>query len=179
MKSYEEVLKIIRERDIRGYNYDLTITREVDMKRSPFDSMPSNKESFTELSNVDINEVRRRRETPTIVEHSTDTVPLKFDNDKTDWAILPFSSIEEIVKVLKFGETKYARGNFAVGKGLGYLRLINASIRHIIAFARGEDNDPESGLNHIAHAACCLVFLLYYIKHPSKYPDDRESNILK
>ena len=36
----------------------------------------------------------------------------------------------------------------------------------------GEDKDPESGLSHLAHAACCIMFLLEFEKtHPEL--DDR------
>lgn len=109
------------------------------------------------------------------------SIALKFDQNKTDWAILPFGAIEEIIKVLKFGEGKYARGNFASNGGLSYTRLINALFRHIVSFARGEDNDPETGLSHIAHAGCCVVFLLHYITNKDEFTtiDDRETKILK
>lgn len=128
-----------------------------------------------------------------IVEHGLDlsfnteesktrpTTALKFDENKTDWAILPFGAIEEIIKVLKFGENKYARGNFADNGGLNYSRLINALMRHTIAFARGEDKDPETGLSHMAHAGCCVIFLLHYITQKDKFStnDDRVEKILK
>ncbi len=34
-----------------------------------------------------------------------------------------------------------------------------AAQRHLIAHYSGEDIDPESGLPHLAHASCCLMFL--------------------
>lgn len=105
---------------------------------------------------------------------------LKYDDNKVDWAILPLGAVEEIIKVMKFGESKYARGNFAVGTGLSYTRLLNALVRHTFAFMRGEDIDPESGLNHMAHAGCCILFILHYIVNSSKYHgnDDRRESIL-
>lgn len=105
---------------------------------------------------------------------------LKYDNNKTDWAILPLGAVEEIIKVMKFGEVKYARGNFASSTGLSYTRLLNALVRHTFSFMRGEDLDPESGLHHMAHAGCCVLFILHYIVNPGKYTsnDDRGSNIL-
>jgi hypothetical protein len=30
------------------------------------------------------------------------------------------------------------------------------------AYWKGEDNDPETGLSHLAHAMCCVMFLLSY-----------------
>lgn len=106
---------------------------------------------------------------------------MKFDDGKMDWAILPFGALEEVIKVLKFGEGKYGRGNFESNGGLQYSRLFNALLRHVIAFGRGEDRDPETGLSHIAHATCCALFLLHYITQQDRFlaNDDRSKQILK
>jgi len=32
----------------------------------------------------------------------------------------------------------------------------------LFAWWRGQDLDPETGLSHLAHAGCCLVFLMEY-----------------
>jgi hypothetical protein len=37
---------------------------------------------------------------------------------------------------------------------------------------RGEDKDPESGLSHLAHLGCCVVFLIWHEKY-KKELDDR------
>jgi hypothetical protein len=37
-----------------------------------------------------------------------------------------------------------------------------ALLRHLFAWWRGEELDPESGLSHLAHAGCCLMFLMEY-----------------
>ena len=34
--------------------------------------------------------------------------------------------------------------------------------RHIFAWWGGEDKDPETGFSHLAHAACCLLFLMEF-----------------
>jgi len=83
---------------------------------------------------------------------------LKYDENKPPLDLLPPDALNEVAKVLAFGAKKYARGNYR--KGLQYSRLISASLRHIMAFNAGEDKDPESNESHIAHAACCLLFLL-------------------
>lgn len=82
----------------------------------------------------------------------------KFDQGKAPLDLLPSDALLSVAEVLAFGEKKYAAGNWA--KGLEYRRLISAALRHIGAFNAGEDKDPESGLSHIAHASCCLLFLL-------------------
>ena len=39
-------------------------------------------------------------------------------------------------------------------------RYVKAAFRHLIAYSQGEVNDKESGLPHLAHLGCCVLFLL-------------------
>jgi hypothetical protein len=95
---------------------------------------------------------------------------IKFDQDKVRMELLPPFAQEEIAKVLTYGARKYDPYNWA--KGMPWTRVYGAAIRHLNAFARGEDKDPETGLSHVAHAACNLMFLLEYERfHPEL--DDR------
>jgi len=100
---------------------------------------------------------------------------LRFDTGKTNWSLMPFEAVEEINKVLEFGANKYAEWNFANDGGMNHSRIINSCLRHIFAYMRGQDLDPESGLSHLAHAGCNIIFLLYYNKYPEifKAKDDR------
>lgn len=97
---------------------------------------------------------------------------IKYDEGKTDWSLMPFEVIEDINKVLEFGAKKYDGWNFAKGSGMKYSRILNSLLRHTFAYIRGEDNDPESGLSHLAHMGCNVVFLLYYNKYKEKYNND-------
>lgn len=45
-------------------------------------------------------------------------------------------------------------------KGFTWGRLSGAALRHLFAWIGGEDKDPESGLSHLAHAGCCVLFAL-------------------
>lgn len=85
---------------------------------------------------------------------------VKHDANKIPVELLPSQALEEIAKVLAFGAKKYDSWNWA--KGFKWTRLIGAAIRHLYAFQRGEDKDPESGLSHLAHAGCCVLFLLQH-----------------
>lgn len=100
---------------------------------------------------------------------------VKYDEGKRDWSLLPFDSIEEVVKVLEFGATKYARDNWKTGEGFKYSRSFNALMRHMLAFMNGQDNDPETGISHLAHAMCNLAFMQHFVLNADKYPtcDDR------
>jgi len=84
----------------------------------------------------------------------------KFDDGKLPYDLLPGDAIEEIVKVLQFGATKYGERNWE--KGMKWNRPFAALMRHMWAWWRGEGKDPETGLSHLAHAGCCILFLLSY-----------------
>jgi hypothetical protein len=88
----------------------------------------------------------------------------KFDAGKIDYTLIPWDGMEEIVKVLEFGARKYARDNWKHVEG-GEQRYQAAAFRHLIAYNRGEKVDQETGLSHLAHAGCCLLFLLSLEKH--------------
>ena len=83
----------------------------------------------------------------------------KFDAGKVDYTLVPWDGLEEVVKVLEFGARKYARDNWKHVEG-GEQRYQAAALRHLIAYSQGEKVDPETGLSHLAHAGCCLLFLL-------------------
>jgi hypothetical protein len=85
----------------------------------------------------------------------------KDDGGKVNLSLLPFESLIEIGKVLDFGAKKYAAHNWR--GGMKWSRLLSAMLRHTFAFIRGEDKDPETGLSHMAHAGCCVLFLLSYV----------------
>jgi len=86
---------------------------------------------------------------------------VKFDDGKTRWDLLPWDALEEIAKVMTFGAKKYGDRNWE--KGIAYGRLIRAAVGHITSWAMRRDVDSETGLSHLAHAGCCVLFLLAYI----------------
>lgn len=84
----------------------------------------------------------------------------KLDGDKVPLDLLPFEALEELGRVLGHGARKYAAHNWR--KGMSWSRPLAASLRHIFAFARGEDIDADSGAHHLACAMCEMAFLLTY-----------------
>lgn len=90
-------------------------------------------------------------------------VAIKNDAGKAPFELLPTAALTEICKVLEFGKKKYAADNWRDHGGFAWRRLIGAGLRHLFAFAGGEDNDPETGFSHIAHLGCCVLFLLEHI----------------
>lgn len=95
---------------------------------------------------------------------------LKFDDGKLPLHLLSTEAMNQTAAVLAFGAQKYAEHNWR--KGFAWSRPLSAAMRHITAFNNGEDRDPESGLSHLAHAACCIMFLLEFEK-THQHLDDR------
>jgi len=87
---------------------------------------------------------------------------LKYDTGKLRWDLLPIDCVEDVVKILSFGANKYGPNNW---QGVEEDRYYAALMRHLSASRQGELNDEESGLSHLAHAMCNVVFLLWFEKH--------------
>ena len=86
---------------------------------------------------------------------------VKYDNDKPQWSLLPFKALKEVVDVLTYGAKKYAPDNWKKVPNAKQ-RYIDAGFRHFTAYAAGEKLDPETGKSHLAHAICCLLYLLAF-----------------
>lgn len=84
---------------------------------------------------------------------------VKYDSGKPTPRLLPPHALLAIAKVLEFGARKYSPDNWKHVENAGS-RYMDAMLRHILAYMSGEENDPETGESHLAHAGCCLMFLL-------------------
>ena len=85
---------------------------------------------------------------------------LKFDTEKPRPELLPVGASLLIAEVFTFGAEKYGDWNYM--KGMKWMRLYGALLRHMYAWVAGRDSDPESGKSHLAHAGCCIMMLLEY-----------------
>lgn len=108
-------------------------------------------------------------------ERSPEHVAVKNDEDKLQYGLLPITALEAIVQVLTYGAKKYEPRNWE--RGMSWNRMFGALFRHLMAFWRGETKDQESGFPHLAHAGCCLLFLLQYsLIDIYRIHDDRGTN---
>jgi hypothetical protein len=98
----------------------------------------------------------------------------KNDEEKQPWHLLPWDAVDEVVRVLKFGRDKYRDRNWEVG--MSWSRCFSAAIRHLWKWWQGEACDEESGLSHLSHAACCVLFLIAYEKRDLG-ADDRPNTL--
>ena len=96
----------------------------------------------------------------------------KFDATKVRVDLLPIEPMMQIATVFGFGAKKFFAKSYRQGETVVWSRTYGSIMRHMMAFWSGEDKDPESGLSHLAHAACCIMFLLEFEK-THKELDDR------
>lgn len=82
---------------------------------------------------------------------------MKFDSEKLRFELIPPKVEESLAKVLTYGARKYKPNNWRKGS---IERYEAALLRHINAYRQGEACDKESGLLHLEHALCNVVFLL-------------------
>lgn len=83
----------------------------------------------------------------------------KHDSGKPLMGAVPPNALLAVAKVLTFGAEKYGRDNWRQVEN-AETRYLDAALRHINAYQRGEAVDPESGESHLAHAVCSLMFMI-------------------
>ncbi len=98
----------------------------------------------------------------------------KHDQLKPRFDLLPIEPIAWIVDVLTFGAKKYAPGNWMHVPDAEN-RYFAATLRHLFAWRGGERLDTETQLPHLAHAATCLLFLIWFDGRQAL----RDSDLLK
>lgn len=100
----------------------------------------------------------------------------RLNNGKPDYSLIPLSTLADEALVWEYGKRKYAAWNWA--KGMPWSVPFACIQRHLAAWQRGEENDQESGLPHMAHVACNVRMLTHYAQF---YPDgdDRPKECFK
>ncbi len=91
------------------------------------------------------------------------TAGRKDDQGKNRLDLIEPEFIEGVGKVLTFGAEKYEENNWQKVDNAEN-RYYAAAMRHLLAWRKGEKIDPESGLNHLDHVACNIMFLQHFEK---------------
>lgn len=94
------------------------------------------------------------------------TGSLRFNKGKPSVSNIPPEFILGMAEVLTYGEQKYGRANWK--KGNNFSVPYDSAMRHILQWQAGEQNDDESGSNHLFHAAVNLMMCWYYEQN---FPD--------
>lgn len=100
---------------------------------------------------------------------------IKNDAGKLRLDLLDPHFLEGMAAILTLGAAKYSPENWK-NCTEPFQRYYAALQRHLLAFAKGERTDAESGKSHLYHAACCLMFLAHFERtgamddKPDEYP---------
>lgn len=85
----------------------------------------------------------------------------KHDSNKPRYSLLPSGTVKQVIQVLEYGAVKYEPENWQHVPS-ARTRYYDAAMRHIDDWWNGSEIDEESSLPHLAHAICCLLFLLWF-----------------
>jgi hypothetical protein len=81
--------------------------------------------------------------------------------------LLPLDVVEKLVEIYEFGANKYGENNWRTIEN-GYKRCRAAMFRHLTAYDKGEQVDPDSGKSHLAHAAWNALSMVYFAERERK-----------
>ena len=96
---------------------------------------------------------------------------IKFDEDKLRWGLVPWKEMEDVVKVLMGGASKYSDDNWMK---VDLVRYKDAILRHELLYQGGESIDKDSGLHHMAHVVCNALFIMWHEKHDKPAVDYKD-----
>jgi len=94
------------------------------------------------------------------------------NSGKTPLELISPVLLEGVGEVLAAGAIKYEEHNWR--RGMKWSIVLGSMLRHISKWMSPfhSDFDEETGLNHLHHAACNIMFLMEY-NHTCKHLDDR------
>jgi hypothetical protein len=101
----------------------------------------------------------------------------KDDTGKAPYHLLAPEMLEGTAAILDFGAHKYGPRNWELG--MAWSRPFSALMRHMWSWWRGDRADPETGMSHLWHAACCLMFLMAYEQRRIGADDRPAANLEK
>ena len=105
-------------------------------------------------------------------------IGIKYDSNKPRFSLLPLDEVWDVVEVLEYGAKKYADDNwkYVAIEDESNNRYFDAALRHLTAWKKGEILDPESGLSHLSHAICSLLFQAWKDKNINNLDYKNDNN---
>ena len=148
-----EPAEITIDNEQNTMNIDLNLNAYTEFTNSQIDAQHFTDQEFT----FDAIEGHNLKDLLSFEEPLILSQGMKFDKNKPDYSLLPFAAVDEVVKVLTYGAAKYDRFNWEKVEAVRYQA---ATMRHFSTHMQGEKIDQESGISHLAHAICSLLYLL-------------------
>jgi hypothetical protein len=85
----------------------------------------------------------------------------KDDMFKNRYELIPLYVLDDVADVLTQGALKYGADNWKILDNAKE-RYMGALLRHLSAYQKGDKVDKDSGKSHLAHAACNILFMLWF-----------------
>lgn len=97
---------------------------------------------------------------------------------KLRWSLVPYESLEEVVRVLEFGAAKYSPDNWKTVEPKAYLDAVQ---RHLVEIMKHgiHARDAESGLHHAAHMTTDALFLVWFSLQEKEEPKEPPKFIVR
>lgn len=89
-----------------------------------------------------------------------DGVAIRSSLQKLRMDLMPTAALAMVARVFTFGAFNYGDHNWR--NGFSWSRCSGAAERHHAKWKMGQDNDKESGINHLAHDIANKLFLLEF-----------------
>jgi hypothetical protein len=83
--------------------------------------------------------------------------------------LLPPLPLRLVSRVYGFGASKYDAWNWT--RGYPWSLSIDALLRHVMAFIDRQEDDPESGVDHLAHAVFHCFTLMWFRRFKPEFDD--------
>ena len=101
------------------------------------------------LDGICVTDTERKASDPTEMESvSTESIKNDFADKKPRWDLLPIAELAGVVDVYTAGAKKYGENRWQTLPN-GVNRYLGAFFRHLTAYKRGEQFDPEDGCLHL------------------------------
>jgi hypothetical protein len=104
--------------------------------------------------------------------NSFGTGAVRFNSGKLRVDLIPPEAIEAYAEVMTFGANKYNDRNWEKGMPLNS-SFIASALRHLYKWQKGEENDEETGLHHLAHMLWNVAGAVTMIRRGRDELDDR------
>lgn len=103
---------------------------------------------------------------------------IKFDGGKLRYSLIPPVALEQIATILTFGAEKYEPDNWQNIED-GIERYTDSMLRHIESWRDDKPVDRDSKMHHLAHAATCLSFILWFLNEDGRLPKFEDVSVQK
>lgn len=126
--------------------------------------LPEKHPTMVELDNQTKEMFENRKEGKVDHNDLSGIVGKKYDTGKPRWSLVPLGVMKLVIDVLEIGAAKYGEENWKHVEN-GRTRYYDAAKRHIEDWWEGLQEDKDDGHHPLAHAICCLMFLLWKDKN--------------